>query len=379
MKIEYKCRFCNRIIKRKYKLKIHEDHCWSNPKNKDILKCEFCDKNFLKPGALGIHKRACLKNPNRKPLENNGNGWKYVKHKKSPYGTWKCEECNLIFETKHELYEHKHKLHLKTLKTRDTSHICEFCGEHYDNKREHNRICSKRRHSENFKWTEEEKKQISERRKQFLKEHPEEHPWKRNTKFKSEPCEHLKTILKEKGFDFIEEYTDTRWEHNYSLDIAFLEKKIAIEINGNQHYNSNWELNEYYQKRHDYLTSNGWNVLEIHYTWCYVENKIKEICEAIENNNTILFEEAKKLLEHKRLTKLEKEQKRKENHLQKEQEKLNLINKRKEQILNSEVDLTKFGWVDKVSKITKLTRRQIARIVKLTDLKDVVYIRHMTE
>ena len=48
-------------------------------------------------------------------------------------------------------------------------------------------------------------------------------------------------------------------------------------------------------------------------------------------------------------------------------------------ILNSEVDLTKFGWVDKVSKITKLTRRQIARIVKLTDLKDVVYIRHMTE
>ena len=48
-------------------------------------------------------------------------------------------------------------------------------------------------------------------------------------------------------------------------------------------------------------------------------------------------------------------------------------------ILNSEVDLTKFGWDDKVSKITKLTRRQIARIVKLTDLKDVVYIRHMTE
>lgn len=57
----------------------------------------------------------------------------------------------------------------------------------------------------------------------------------------------------------------------------------------------------------------------------------------------------------------------------------NRIIKRKEQILNSEVDLTKFGWVDKVSKITKLTRRQIARIVKLTDLKDVVYIRHMTE
>ena len=53
--------------------------------------------------------------------------------------------------------------------------------------------------------------------------------------------------------------------------------------------------------------------------------------------------------------------------------------KRKLQILNSGVDLTKFGWVDKVSQITKLTRRQIARIVKLTELKDVVYIRHINQ
>lgn len=60
MKIEYKCRFCNRTIKRKDKLKIHEEHCWSNPKNKDILNCEFCGKNFKKPGALGIHRRSCF-------------------------------------------------------------------------------------------------------------------------------------------------------------------------------------------------------------------------------------------------------------------------------------------------------------------------------
>lgn len=69
MKIEYKCRFCNRTIKRKDKLKIHEEHCWSNPKNKDILNCEFCGKNFKKPGALGIHRRVCLNNPYRKPLD----------------------------------------------------------------------------------------------------------------------------------------------------------------------------------------------------------------------------------------------------------------------------------------------------------------------
>lgn len=372
MKLEYKCRFCDRIIKRKDKLKIHENNCWSNPKNKDILNCEFCGKNFKKPGALGIHKRVCLNNPNRKPLENNGNGWKFVKHKKAPYGTWKCEECNLIFDTKHELYEHKHNLH--NIKTRDRSNVCEFCKEKYEGtKREHLKICSSRRHK-GYKHTEEEKKKISEQRKLYLKQHPENHPWKRNGKFTSKPCETLKKFLREK-YKFVEEYTDTRWEHNYSLDIAFLEKKIAIEINGNQHYNSNWELNEYYQKRHDYLTSNGWNVLEIHYAWCYIEDKIKEICEAIDNNKTISFEETKKLLEHKRLTKLEKEQKRKENHLQREQEKLNLINERKVQILNCGEDLTKYGWLEKVSKLTNLTRRQIQRIVKLTDLKDLVYKR----
>lgn len=284
---------------------------------------------------------------------------------------WICPECKQSFQTKNEMYKHRHEEH--NLGYRNTSKICELCHEKYKNKREHNLVCKCRRHK-GYKHTEEEKKKISEQRKLYLKQHPENHPWKRNGKFTSKPCETLKKFLREK-YTFVEEYTDTRWEHNYSLDIAFLEKKIAIEINGNQHYNSNWELNEYYQKRHDYLTSNGWNVLEIHYTWCYNEDKIKEICEAIDNNKTISFEETKKLLEHKRLTKLEKEQKRKENHLQKEQEKLNLINERKEQILNCGEDLTKYGWLEKVSKLTNLTRRQIQRIVKLTDLKDLVYKR----
>ena len=30
---------------------------------------------------------------------------------KSPYGTWKCERCNLIFETRAELFKHNHEVH----------------------------------------------------------------------------------------------------------------------------------------------------------------------------------------------------------------------------------------------------------------------------
>ena len=51
------------------------------------------------------------------------------------------------------------------------------------------------------------------------------------------------------------------------------------------------------------------------------------------------------------------------------------MNFRKEAILNSGVDLSKFGWVEKVSKVTGLTRRQIYKIVNLTDLINYVYRR----
>lgn len=371
MKLEYKCQYCGKKLSALRKLKQHEEHtCKLNPNyvKKEIkLYCKFCNKEVHKPGALGVHERTCSLNPERKPLTNNGNGWIYVKHKheKAPYGTWKCEECNLIFDTKRKLYEHKYALH--NLKPRDTSHICEFCGEHYDKKREHYRICSKRRHPGNFKWTDEEKQKISNRRKEFLKNHPDEHPWKKSDKFKSKPCEHLKEILR-KDFNFEEEYTDTRWEHSYSLDIAFLDKKIAIEVNGNQHYNNDGTLTDYYQKRHDYLESKGWIIIELHYAACYKNDKIIEVKDAIINCKNIDLEEHKLLFENKQKTKKEK-------YIKKYNwEEIDNINYNK--IINSGIDLTKNGWVKKVTEKTGLTRRQIYRLVNKTKLKEIVYRRN---
>lgn len=48
---------------------------------------------------------------------------------------------------------------------------------------------------------------------------------------------------------------------------------------------------------------------------------------------------------------------------------------RKNTIANSGVDLTKFGWVEKVSKVTGLSRRQIYKVVNSTDLINFVYRR----
>lgn len=330
-------------------------------------KCKYCNKELNRPCALAMHERTCKLNPNRKPLENHVCNWP----KKKSNNDWVCNFCNLKFNTKSELYNHKHNAH--NIETRQRNQICPYCGQIMANKRKHFKICENKRH-QGFKWSDEEKKNLSEKRKVYLKEHPDEHPWKRNTKFKSKPCEHLKTVLKQK-FNFEEEYTDIRWEHNYSIDIAFLDKKLAIEVNGNQHYTNEGKLNTYFQNRHDYLAKQGWRILEVHYSWCYKEDKIQEIVTAIENSIEIDLTEHELLFAYKQKTLEERNKEKQKNKEKRNEEK----EKRKLQILNSGVDLTKFGWVDKVSQITKLTRRQIARIVKLTDLKNVVYIRHINQ
>lgn len=265
---------------------------------------------------------------------------------------------------------------------------CPYCGQIMTNIRKHFKICTEKRRGHTH--TEEEKKLISEKRKQYLKEHPDEHPWKRGTKFISEPCETLKENLKQDGFNFIEEYSDVRWKHNYSIDIAFLDKKIAIEVNGNQHYKNDGTLTPYYQNRHDYLISEGWQVLEIHYANCYKQEKIEEIKNAIITGKDIDYSEHQLLFSNKVKTakekQIEKEEKRKyaeENGLIKCNGKINGCgvtfdewNKRKDLILNSEIDLTKFGWVGKVIEKTGLTKRIIENTVqRFEELKKICFYR----
>lgn len=234
-------------------------------------KCKYCNKELNRPCALAMHERTCKLNPNRKPLGNHVCNWP---KKKSNNNNWVCNFCNLKFNTKSELYNHKHNAH--NIETRQRNQICPYCGQIMVNKRKHFKICENKRHS-GYKWTEEEKKNLSEKRKQYLREHPDKHPWKNKNKNISFPCEKLKQILNENNYIFTEEYTDLTWEHLYSLDIAFIADKIAIEVNGNQHYNKNGTLKEYYQKRHDYLENQGWHIIEFHYSNCFKEEKINEL------------------------------------------------------------------------------------------------------
>lgn len=133
------------------------------------------------------------------------------------------------------------------------------------------------------KHSEESKKKMSEKRKQWLRDNPDKHPWRNKDKFKSEPCEKAKEFLRKLNIRFIEEYQPEIEGRSFSIDIAMPEKMIALEINGNQHYGRDGRLKPYYQERHDLLESNGWIVYEIHYSACFDLDKWSDFVDKIRN------------------------------------------------------------------------------------------------
>jgi hypothetical protein len=133
----------------------------------------------------------------------------------------------------------------------------------------------KRNHPRN-KLSDQVKEQISIKRKQWLKDNPDKHPWRNKDKFKSKPCEKVKEFLSSKDIQFIEEFIPEIEGRSFSIDIAMPDKMIALEINGNQHYEKDGSLKPYYQERHDLLESNDWDVYEIHYSACFKLDKLEE-------------------------------------------------------------------------------------------------------
>jgi len=124
--------------------------------------------------------------------------------------------------------------------------------------------------------SEEVKSHLSEVRKKWLKDNPERHPWRSKEKFKSVPCNVLKDILIKEGLSFVSEYIPLQ-ERSFSLDIAFPDKKIAIEVNGNQHYEADGRLKPYYQERHNLIESSGWKLIELHYSTVYNNDLIQKL------------------------------------------------------------------------------------------------------
>jgi very-short-patch-repair endonuclease len=138
------------------------------------------------------------------------------------------------------------------------------------------------------KHSDESRKLMSVKRKEWLAQNPDKHPWRNKDKFQSVPCQKVKEFLNNQGVLFVGEFNPQIPDRFFSIDIALPDKKIALEINGNQHYQRDGTLQPYYQTRHDLLVSHGWKVYELHYSSCFYIDKLQNLLHSIKNSECIL-------------------------------------------------------------------------------------------
>ena len=103
---------------------------------------------------------------------------------RAPYGTWKCEQCNLIFETRAQLFDHNHDVHPIPKGSSWNKGLTKETDERVARNAEHVSESLRKTIADGYVsptwdgtyWTEEKRKEQSERKKKLYKEHPEKHP-----------------------------------------------------------------------------------------------------------------------------------------------------------------------------------------------------------
>lgn len=158
--------------------------------------------------------------------------------RKHHIGNWKCCHCGLVFNTRRLLTEHKHNEHPhpkghpwnKGL-TKETSELVKKQSETFSRKIAAGEITPSMKGKH---WSEEDKKRISEQRKQYLKLHPEKVPYVLNHSSKeSFPEQFFRKAFTNEGFP---KFTQDKYVNGYFLDFAFEGLYKYIEVDGEQHY-----------------------------------------------------------------------------------------------------------------------------------------------
>ena len=143
-----------------------------------------------------------------------------------------------------------------------------------------------RRYPDNFRHDEVSKEKMREARLKFLREHPEKTAWRQSNL--SYPEKMFKNMLIEEHLD--EKYLIIR-EYcifPYYIDFAFVDIKVAVEIDGSQHMEE--ERHKRDMKKDELLISNGWRVLR--FTASDVLNKRQYVINTLMQflNSNVSFE-----------------------------------------------------------------------------------------
>lgn len=211
------------------------------------------------------------------------------------------------------------------------------------------------------KHSDDVKSNMSFKRKEFLKNNPEKHHWRTSDKHKSVPCETLKLHLSKNGISFTEEYLPLE-NRSFSIDIAFPDKKIGIEVNGTQHYNSDKTLKEYYQDRKNLIEAQGWIIFDIHYKKVFDKKFIDSFITKIKEDYSLHEVDYSFYINSRSVTKVhgtmdDYNKFRENNSRNKQKENIELVS-------NSNINFEKFGWTKEVSKLTGLTTQKVSSWMK---------------
>lgn len=223
---------------------------------------------------------------------------------------------------------------------------------------------------ETLRVSDEMKKHLSQKRKEYLNKNKDKHNWSVYHNQETEPERIFREVLETiKDIQFYQYYIPEEADRFYELDFSIPELKIDFEVNGQQHYDEEGNLATYYQERHDYLEDLGWKVIEIHYSLCYNKERIKEIILQTLNGNVNFAENMSREVINYRKDKLKKKKEIKYNKtyskirdVQKEHERflliVDIINRYGENI----------GLINELSDSLGVSHTQVRRILKKYDL-----------
>jgi very-short-patch-repair endonuclease len=231
---------------------------------------------------------------------------------------------------------------------------CKFCNLEFDHGRKlggHQIWCKKNPERKSLieksgsgnrgrKLSDEQKKKISESRKKYLQENPEMVPYKLNHSSKiSYPERYFLRVLR--GFIFQYKVPGTLYE----IDFANQERKIAIEIDGEQHYEDR-KMVDHDLKRDKILKDLGWKTIRIR--WSQFQSLDKDQRKkVIDKIMTFTIDPEKDIIF---FYEFKKSQERSEKN-KKYEEKKKIINERINKILESNINFGKIGWVSLVSEL----------------------------
>ena len=319
--------------------------------------------------------------------------------------TWKCPFCPAILDNRRDWFRHKKDMHnsLRNSPKRVLAdRVCQYCGhasKYLSSLKCHERYCklnpnrvAPRKQNVDDAWRERMRRQAIDGYKKGTF-----HGWMN--------CHSSKPSYPEKFFMKVikNNFIDIHYKYNlmfyqYKLDFAWPHKKLCIEIDGSQH-ERNEKQKESDRRKDQKLQLNGWKVLRIRWIDMYhnPSEYIQQAKHFVDSGEVLTCEpytNPGKTVQPSKMRSSGKKKKRTDGKMKQENSKktayfldrtgranMNVLNPdiwqtRLNMIVQSGVDLTQYGWVERVHKVTGYTRRTIYQTINhFADIMNGKYFR----